>query len=88
MHVPLLTGVVGIGKEILSDKGIRSAERRVGPLRQQTELPRSVIIDHMVDRFRSKYGLTEGSLSAEDEAEAARWAEEQFGRPEWIYFLP
>lgn len=88
MNLPLMSRVLRIGKEKLSDKGIRSADRRVGPLRQQTELPRAVIIDHMIDRFREKYGLSEGTLTEADEAEAARRAEEQFGRREWIYFLP
>ena len=37
-------------KEKLSDKGITSAAKRVGPLRQQTDLPRQAIID--LDHWR------------------------------------
>ncbi len=52
--------VLRIGQEKLSDKGITSAAKRVGPLRQQTELPREVIIDTMVDAFRTRHGLKSG----------------------------
>ena len=41
--------VLRIGKEKLSDKGIASAAKRVGPLRLQTQLPRQTIIDRMID---------------------------------------
>ncbi|MDQ3692563.1 MAG: lipoate--protein ligase family protein [Chloroflexota bacterium] len=88
MNVPLMTRVLRIGQEKLSDKGIRSADRRVGPLRQQTDLSRTAIIDHMVDQFRDRYGLREGPLSADELAEAEHRARERFGKPEWIYFLP
>lgn len=88
MNVPLMTRVLRIGQEKLSDKGIRSAERRVGPLRQQTDLPRAAIIDHMVRHFRDRHGLHDGQLTPDEEAEAAHRASERFGRPDWIYFLP
>lgn len=88
MNIPLMTRVLRIGREKLSDKGIRSAERRVGPLRQQTALPRAAIIEHMIDQFRSRYGLRDDQLPAAELAEAERRADEQFGKPEWIYFLP
>lgn len=88
MNVPLMTRVLRIGKEKLSDKGIASAEKRVGPLRQQTDLPRETIIDHMVGTFREKYGLTVGSIAPDEMEEAERLVETRFGTQKWIYFLP
>jgi lipoate-protein ligase A len=88
MNLPLMTKVLRIGQEKLSDKGIRSAERRVGPLRQQTDLSRAAIIDHMIGHFRGRYGLAVGELSADEEAEAAQRARDRFGTREWIYVLP
>ena len=88
MNLPLMSQVLRTGKEKLSDKGIRSADRRVGPLRQQTELPRTAIIDHMVEAFRQRYGLRDGEITSEERADAERRVDERFGRPEWIYFLP
>ena len=88
MNGELMSKVLRIGKEKLSDKGITSAAKRVGPLSQQTELPRAVIIDHLIDTFRDEYGLVEDDLTAEEIAEAERMIEERFGTREWIYFLP
>lgn len=88
MNVPLMLSVLRIGKEKLSDKGITSADKRVGPLRQQTDLPRETIIDHITGTFREKYGLTVGSITADEMAEAERLVESRFGTQKWIYFLP
>lgn len=88
MNVPLMLQVLRIGKEKLSDKGVTSAEKRVGPLRQQTELPREAIIDRIVGTFREKYGLAEDTVTADEMAEAERLVESRFGTEKWIYFLP
>ena len=88
MNVPLMLDVLRIGKEKLSDKGVASAEKRVAPLRQQTNLPRSAIIDRMVGSFAGRFGLVEDSLSDAEHAEASRRAREQFGARSWTYYLP
>ncbi len=88
MNIPLMLEILRIGREKLSDKGIPSAEKRVGPLRQQTDLPRETIIDHLVTAFRSRFGLTEGSVTDDELAEAHQRVADRFGTPEWIYFLP
>jgi len=88
MNVPLMLSVLRIGKEKLSDKGITSADKRVGPLRQQTEMPREEIIDHIVGTFQDKYGLTVGGITAEEMADAEALVESRFGTRKWIYFLP
>jgi lipoate-protein ligase A len=88
MNVPLMLSVLRIGKEKLSDKGVTSAEKRVGPLRQQTELPRDAIIRHLTDHFRAAYGLTDDTVTADERAEAERLIAERFGTQEWLYFLP
>ena len=88
MNVPLMLEVLRIGQEKLSDKGIKSAEKRVGPLRQQTELPREVILDAMIESFRDRHGLTEGSLTPEELSEAEALVRDRFDTREWVYFLP
>ena len=88
MNVPLMLQVLRIGKEKLSDKGITSADKRVGPLRQQTDLPRDVIIDRIVGTFRQKYGLSVDAVTDDEMAEAERLVESRFGTEKWIYFLP
>jgi lipoate-protein ligase A len=88
MKIPLMTRVLRIGQEKLSDKGIRSAERRVGPLRRQTALSRAAIIDHMVAHFDGRYGLRVDEVTTGELTAAERRIKEQFGTPEWIHFLP
>jgi lipoate-protein ligase A len=88
MNIPLMLEVLRIGQEKLSDKGIKSADKRVGPLRQQTELPRETIIETMVDFFRDRHGLTPGALTPEEIAEAKTLAHDRFATREWVYFLP
>ena len=88
MNSDLLGQVLRIGKEKLSDKGITSAAKRVGPLRQQTDLPRQEIIDHLTTVFRDEHGLTEGALLPEEIAEAEQLIKSRFGTKEWVHFLP
>ena len=88
MNIPLMTQVLRIGREKLSDKGVKSADRRVGPLRQQTSLPRQTIIDHMVRGFSNQFGLQEDSLTAGEIAEAEARVKDRFGTSAWIHYLP
>jgi lipoate-protein ligase A len=88
MNIPLMMKVLRIGQEKLSDKGITSADKRVGPLSQQTDLTRDVIIDRLVDGFRDRYGLIDDELREDELAEAERRVVERFGTRDWIYFIP
>ena len=78
MYVPLMTSVLRIGKEKLSDKGIRSADKRVGPLSQQTGLPRQAIVDHLVARFGAAYPSEAGAATADELAEAERRVADEY----------
>jgi lipoate-protein ligase A len=88
MNVPLMLSILRIGKEKLSDKGVTSADRRVGPLRQQTAMSRAAIIAHMVDQFGQQFGLRDDELTAEEIAEAERRVTQRFGTRDWIAYLP
>jgi len=88
MNGELLSQVLRIGKEKLSDKGITSAAKRVGPLRQQTDLPRDVLIDHLTTVFRDEHGLHDGDLRPDEIEEAEELIRTRFGTEEWVYFLP
>lgn len=84
----VLTQILRVGKEKLSDKGITSADKRVGPLRDQTDLDRDVIINHMIGHFRDRFGLEEGDFTPEELEDANTRARDKFSTREWIYFLP
>lgn len=80
--------VLRIGREKLSDKGIASAERRVAPLRQQTNLSREAITERMLEVFAARHGLEEGRLLTEEIAEAEELVRTKFGTHEWTAVLP
>lgn len=84
----VLLQVLRIGAEKISDKGIRSADRRVGPLRQQTDLPRQEIIDFLIDRFTNLTSATMGELTMDEIERARQLVAEKFGTKEWTYLLP
>ncbi|GHF26208.1 lipoate--protein ligase A [Streptomyces mashuensis] len=80
--------VLRIGREKLSDKGTKSAKKRVDPLRRQTGLPRAEVIDRMIGTFRDRYGLTEGTVTPEERARAEELAATKFSSPEWTARVP
>jgi len=80
--------VLRIGREKLSDKGITSAAKRVDPLRSQTGLSRSDIIDRMKNTFTGLYGATVGDITDEEYAKAAELVRTKFGTEAWITRVP
>lgn len=83
-----MTEVLRIGREKISDKGITSAAKRVDPLRSQTGLSRSEIIDQLKLTFTSLYGATEGDITDAEYAEAEKLVAEKFATEEWLYRVP
>ncbi len=88
MNSDRMLKVLRIGKEKLSDKGIASAAKRVGPLRLQTQLPRQTIIDHMIDEFVTAYGAEEDVVTDEEMAAAEDLTRSKYGTDEWTYAIP
>ena len=88
MNTDQMARVLRVGKEKLSDKGVTSAAKRVGPLRQQTDLDRDVIIHHLVGHFRARFGLEDDTLRDDELADAHERVASRFGTREWLYFLP
>ena len=90
MHIPKMLRVLRIGKEKLSDKAIQSAEKRVGPLRRQTELSREEIMERMIWAFAEQAGgnVEEDEISPEELAEAERLVASTYASRDWIYSIP
>jgi lipoate-protein ligase A len=88
MNIPVMMEVLRIGQEKLSDKGIRSADKRVGPLRQQTNLPRETIIEHLIAEFADLTDLRQDTLTDEERAGAETRVRERFATDAWRYILP
>jgi len=88
MSPGVLTQILRVGKEKLSDKGVTSADKRVGPLRTQTELDRDVIINHMIGYFQDQYGLQESPFTDEERQSCDELVREKYDTEAWVHALP
>lgn len=80
--------VLRIGKEKLSDKGTRSAKKRVDPLRRQTGLSRDEILGRMMATFTQRYDAKLAELTPAELAEAQVLVATKFGTEEWLHRIP
>ncbi len=80
--------VLRIGREKLSDKGHKSANKRVDPMRSQTGMTRADLMAAFVDHFRRRYDTRDSTYTEEELAEAARLVDTKFTNPEWTYRVP
>ena len=84
----VMTEVLRIGREKLSDKGTTSAAKRVDPLRSQTGLPRAEIIERFIETFRSLTGAEDGAITADEYADAEALVESKFATDAWLHRVP
>lgn len=80
--------VLRIGREKLSDKGTRSANKRVDPMRSQTGLAREQIIDGFLEFFRARYDTVDSGYTEDELARARELVETKFGTEEWTARVP
>lgn len=80
--------VLRVGKEKLSDKGTTSVRKRVDPMRSQTGMERSAIIEKMKEYFASRYSTKPGHVSEEEKTRAQQLVETKFATPEWVGRVP
>jgi Lipoate-protein ligase A len=80
--------VLRIGREKVSDKGIKSANKRVDPVRSQTHLGRAEVMASFLETFRELYHVRDAELTAEELATAAELVRTKFATPEWTARVP
>jgi lipoate-protein ligase A len=80
--------VLRIGREKMSDKGTKSANKRVDPLRSQTGRTREDIIERMLATFQGQYGGVPSELTPNERAAAEQLVAEKFATHDWIYRVP
>ena len=83
-----MTDVLRIGKEKLSDKGVRSAKKRVDPLRRQTGMNRADVIATLSDSFTQRYDATPDEVGEHELAAARELVATKFATDEWIHRVP
>ena len=80
--------VLRIGREKMSDKGTKSSNKRVDPMRSQTGLPRDEIIARFMASFAATHATRPGSYT-DAELEAAReLMETKFLTEAWTHRVP
>lgn len=84
----VMTEVLRIGREKLSDKGTASAAKRVDPLRSQTGLERAEIIERFKGTFRSLTDAETGSITDDEYADAEALVESKFATDAWLHRVP
>ena len=70
--------VLRIGREKMSDKGTKSANKRVDPLRSQTQLPRDEIIAKFLEHFEGRYSTQRRDYTEAELAQAKELVETKF----------
>lgn len=84
----VMTEVLRIGREKLSDKGTTSAAKRVDPLRSQTGMTRREIIDRLIETFQGFTGATMGAITPDEYAEAEALVASKFATDAWLHRVP
>lgn len=77
-----------IGREKMSDKGTKSAKKRVDPLRSQTGMAREDIIAAFLDHFGSRYATEPTAVTPDEFAAAQQLVETKFSTPQWLDIVP
>ena len=80
--------VLRIGREKLSDKGTKSANKRVDPMRSQTGMPRADIISAFAAHFRGRYDTRDSVYTAAELARARELVATKFTNDKWTYRVP
>lgn len=83
-----LQRVLCLGRRPGNERAVASVVRPVGPLRMQTDLSRSAVIERLIDHFVGCYGGVEDTITADEHALAAELVGTKFSQPEWIYAVP
>ena len=88
MDVEVLPRLIRVGRESLSGRGVRSAEKAVSPLSWFTSLTSSEVEGNLQRYFTRELGARETELSGDEIDRARRLVDTKYGTPEWINRLP
>lgn len=80
--------VLRIGREKLSDKGTKSAQKRVDPMRSQTGMLRENIIESFLKTFESRYNTRRSDFTEQELLAAQDLVESKFTNDEWTHRVP
>jgi lipoate-protein ligase A len=88
MDVELVPRLIRVGRERITDKGVRSAEKPVSPLSWFTGLSCSDVARDLCEYFVREFHARETVVSPTELDDAQRLVEGKYGTLEWINRLP
>jgi len=88
MDVKLVTQLIRIGRDRVSERGVRSAEKEVSPLSWFTELSCAEVTAHMERSFEAAFAARRSALLQSEVEHARRLVDTKYATPAWIERLP
>ena len=83
LDIEAMLSALRIGEEKVSDKAVKSAEKRVAVMREHIDADREAVIESLKEAFAETYGGEPGSLDEETVEAARRLAQSKFSTDEW-----
>ncbi|MFB6076939.1 MAG: biotin/lipoate A/B protein ligase family protein [Candidatus Nanohaloarchaea archaeon] len=87
IDIPTMLKVLKVGEEKVSDKAIESAASRVAPITDHVDLPRSTVVDRMIEEFSQGRSVRSGALTDAEIGAAADRVADRFGTDDWLYHV-
>jgi lipoate---protein ligase len=88
MDPALLPRLIRIGRERLSERGVRSADKAVSPLSEFTSMDCAGVARHMARSFTAEFHAHAGELSRAELDAARELAKAKYATSGWINRLP
>jgi lipoate-protein ligase A len=88
MDVKLVAQLIRVGRDRVSERGVRSAEKEVSPLSWFTKLSCAEVTRRMEDSFAAAFKAQPSELSVAEVEAARRLVETKYGAAAWIDRLP
>ena len=88
MDVAIVAQLIRVGRDRLSERGVRSAEKEVSPLSWFTPLECAQVTEHLEASFASDFDAPTTELTQDEHDAARRLVDTKYATPAWINRLP
>jgi lipoate---protein ligase len=88
MDVSIVRRLIRIGREALSERGARSADKEVSPLSWFTELDSAAVTRHLERSFASTFTAAASALAPDEVSAAEELVRTKYSTAAWIERLP
>ncbi|HXM54931.1 MAG TPA: biotin/lipoate A/B protein ligase family protein [Candidatus Dormibacteraeota bacterium] len=84
MDTSIVPRLIRIGRDRVSPRGVRSAEKTVSPLDRWLWIDRDAVVAAMVACFRAGFDASPGELASDELADARTLAAAKYATAEWV----